>query len=56
MFWGITAAIFMMRGVDTEVLLQRKRFWAEVDLNAARNNFEQIRNHLIKQTKLCCVW
>ena len=34
---------------------QRKRFWAEVDLDAAEDNFVQIRSHIKEETKLCCV-
>lgn len=37
------------------MLSQRKRFWAEVDLDAARYNFQQIKKGLNKETKLCCV-
>ncbi len=32
----------------------RKRTWAEIDLDALRHNFQQIRNH-IGDSKLCCV-
>ena len=34
---------------------KRKRFWAEIDINAAENNFKIIRNKLNSSTKLCCV-
>lgn len=34
---------------------ERKRFWAEVDLDAARHNFIKIREALGENTKLCCV-
>ena len=34
---------------------KRKRFWAEIDMNAAENNFNIIKGKLKKGTKLCCV-
>ncbi len=34
---------------------KRKRFWAEVDLNAAAHNFNIIKGKLKPETKLCCV-
>jgi len=34
---------------------QRKRFWAEIDLDAARHNFIKIREALSENTRLCCV-
>ena len=34
---------------------KRKRFWAEIDMNAAENNFNLIKSKLSKETKLCCV-
>ncbi len=34
---------------------QRKRFWAEVDMDAVADNFSQIRSRIKKQTKICCV-
>ena len=34
---------------------KRKRFWAEIDINAAENNYEIIRSKLSEGTKLCCV-
>lgn len=34
---------------------QRKRFWAEVDLDKAKLNFIKIREALSENTKLCCV-
>ena len=34
---------------------QHKRYWAEVNLDAAENNFNVIKSHLNKETKLCCV-
>lgn len=33
----------------------RKRFWAEIDINAAEKNFNLIKSKLNPQTKLCCV-
>ena len=37
------------------MLAQHKRYWAEIDLDAAENNFNVIRSQLKKETKLCCV-
>lgn len=34
---------------------KRKRFWAEIDMNAAESNFKLIRSKLSEGTKLCCV-
>ena len=34
---------------------KRKRFWAEIDMNAAEKNFNLIKSKLNKETKLCCV-
>ena len=34
---------------------KRKRFWAEIDMNAAENNFNIIKSKLGEKTKLCCV-
>ena len=34
---------------------KRKRFWAEIDINAAEKNYEIIRSKLSEGTKLCCV-
>ena len=34
---------------------KRKRFWAEIDMNAAENNFNIIKSKLCDGTKLCCV-
>ncbi len=34
---------------------KRKRFWAEIDMNAAEKNFNLIKSKLQKGTKLCCV-
>lgn len=34
---------------------KRKRFWAEIDLNAAEKNFNIIKSKLNGKTKLCCV-
>lgn len=37
------------------MLTQRKRYWAEVNLDAICYNFEQIRARLCENTKICCV-
>ena len=42
----------MTEGFDIEL---RKRFWAEIDMDAARENFLHIRSRLPKNTRLCCV-
>lgn len=34
---------------------KRKRFWAEIDVNAAENNFRVIKSKLREGVKLCCV-
>ena len=34
---------------------KRKRFWAEIDMNAAEKNFNIIKGKLSENTKLCCV-
>ena len=34
---------------------KRKRFWAEIDINAAEKNFNLIKSKLAPSTKLCCV-
>ena len=34
---------------------KRKRFWAEIDMNAAESNFKLIKSKLKPTTKLCCV-
>ncbi len=34
---------------------KRKRFWAEIDMNAAEKNFNIIKGKLAEGTKLCCV-
>ncbi len=34
---------------------KRKRFWAEIDINAAEKNFNLIKSKLCVGTKLCCV-
>ena len=34
---------------------KRKRFWAEIDMNAAEKNFNIIKSKLGANTKLCCV-
>jgi len=33
----------------------QRRTWAEIDLDAVRNNYEQVRNNIDKDTKICCV-
>lgn len=37
------------------MLTQRKRYWAEVDLDAICHNFEQVKAKVNKDTKICCV-
>jgi len=37
------------------MLPQRKRFWAEVDLDIAEKNYNLIRSRLDPSVKLCCV-
>jgi len=37
------------------MLTHHKRYWAEVSLDAAENNFNVIKSHLNKETKICCV-
>lgn len=34
---------------------KRKRFWAEIDMNAAEKNFNIIKGKLSKNTRICCV-
>ena len=34
---------------------KRKRFWAEIDMNAAEKNFNIIKKKVGKNTKICCV-
>ena len=34
---------------------KRKRFWAEIDMNAAEKNFNIIKSKLNEKTKICCV-
>lgn len=34
---------------------KRKRFWAEIDMNAAEKNFNLIKSKLHDGTKICCV-
>lgn len=34
---------------------KRKRFWAEIDVNAAEHNFNIIRQKISPSTKICCV-
>lgn len=33
----------------------QRRTWANIDLDAAKHNYHEIRNHLKPCTKLCCV-
>ena len=47
-----------MKGVvalKDKYISKRKRFWAEIDMNAAENNFNVIKSKLNNKTKLCCV-
>ncbi len=37
------------------MLSQHKRYWAEVSLDAAENNFNVIKSHIKPEAKLCCV-
>lgn len=37
------------------MLNQHKRYWAEINLDAAKHNFNVIRSQLKHHTKLCCV-
>ncbi len=37
------------------MIFHRKRFWAEIDMDAARENFRQLRAMLAPETRLCCV-
>ncbi len=37
------------------MLTTHKRYWAEVDLDAVENNYNIIKKHIEKDTKLCCV-
>ena len=41
--------------VKDKYISKRKRFWAEIDVNAAEKNFKVIKRKLNKDTKLCCV-
>ena len=41
--------------VKDKYISKRKRFWAEIDVNAAEKNFKVIKSKLNKDTKLCCV-
>ena len=34
---------------------KHKRYWAEIDLDAVRHNFEYLRKKLKSDTKICCV-
>ena len=47
-----------MKGVAAlkdKYISKRKRFWAEIDINAAEKNFNIIKSKLKPETKLCCV-
>ena len=47
-----------MKGVcnlKDKYISKRKRFWAEIDMNAAEHNFNLIKQKLSPNTKLCCV-
>jgi alanine racemase len=37
------------------MIFHRKRFWAEIDMDAARENFRLLRAGLAPNVKLCCV-
>ena len=37
------------------MLRQDKRYWAEINLDAAEHNFNIIRSHIKPETKLCCI-
>lgn len=37
------------------MIFHRKRFWAEIDMDAARENYRLLRNALPSDTRLCCV-
>ncbi|MBO7289072.1 MAG: alanine racemase [Clostridia bacterium] len=37
------------------MLSQHKRYWAEISLDAAENNFRVIKERIKPETKLCCV-
>ncbi len=41
--------------VKDKYISKRKRFWAEIDVNAAEKNFNIIKSKLSNNTKLCCV-
>ena len=41
--------------VKDKYISKRKRFWAEIDINAAEKNFNIIKARLRKGTRLCCV-
>ena len=34
---------------------QHKRYWAEINLDVAENNFRVIKSHIKPETKICCV-
>lgn len=42
-------------GLEDNYISKRKRFWAEIDLDAAEANFKLIRSRLAPGVKLCCV-
>lgn len=42
-------------GLEDNYISKRKRFWAEIDLDAAESNFSTIRRGLPSGVKLCCV-
>ena len=37
------------------MIFHRKRFWAEIDMDAARENFRLLRGCLAPPTRFCCV-
>ena len=37
------------------MIFHRKRFWAEIDMDAARENYRMLRGALPFDTRLCCV-
>ena len=44
-----------VRALKDKYISKRKRFWAEIDMNAAEKNFNLIKSKLSPTTKLCCV-
>lgn len=42
-------------GLEDNYISKRKRFWAEIDLGAAEENFRQIRARIGSDVKFCCV-